>query len=96
MHQFVTVNSWVAIREGCPMSCDIQGSGETHFLCGSPTDGFELSFEADALRAFLELGLKTLAEMDARYADENAAELVAGVCDAGLVPAVAEAVRSAT
>lgn len=50
MYHGLIVNSWVAIREGCPMSCDVLGSGETHFLCGSPTDGFEFSFDPDALR----------------------------------------------
>ena len=74
MNTVLTVDSWVAIREGCPMSCDILGSGEVHFLYGIPTDGFEFSFEAEALREFLELGSKALADMDARYAEEEAHE----------------------
>jgi hypothetical protein len=37
-------------------------------------DGFEFSFEANALREFLELGTRALAEMDARYAEEEAAQ----------------------
>ena len=74
MNHHLAVSSWVAIREGCPMRCDVLGSGETHFLCGSPTDGIEFSFDPDALRAFLELGTKALAEMDARYAEEEAAQ----------------------
>ncbi len=74
MNTALTVNSWVAIREGCPMSCDILGSGEIHFLYGIPTDGFEFSFEAEALREFLELGSKALVDMDARYAEEEAHE----------------------
>ncbi len=73
-HTSLTVSSWVAIGEGCPMSFEILGSGETHFLCGTATDGFEFNFEADALREFLKLGAQALAQMDARYAKEHAGD----------------------
>ncbi len=69
----LTISSWVTIHEGCPMSCDVIGSAETYFLCGSSSDGFEFHFEAEALREFLKLGSKALADMDTLYEQEETA-----------------------
>jgi hypothetical protein len=68
----LAVNSWVAIREGCPMSYYVKGSAETDFRCGGERDGFEFAFEAEALREFLRIGTEALQDMDARFAREEA------------------------
>ncbi len=71
MFEKLAVNSWVAIREGCPMSYYVKGSAETDFRCGGERDGFEFAFEAEALREFLRLGTEALQDMDARFAREE-------------------------
>ena len=69
----MTVSSWVAIQDGCPISYDVLGSGVAHVWCGSPTDGFELQIDSEALRELVRLGADALREMDARHAKEQPA-----------------------
>ena len=72
MTDLVDVSSWVTIREGCPLTHTVIGSAESEFLCGTRSDGFSFTFEAEALREFLRLGTHALKEMDAQFAQEEA------------------------
>lgn len=71
----LTVMSWVDIGDGCPIRFDISGSGKAKALCGpNPRDGFEFTFDSEALREFLRLGAEALHEMDAIHARERTTE----------------------
>lgn len=72
MYGKLSVSSWVAIREGCPISYEVLGSGTAHVLCGDPADAFEFEVDAEALRELVRLGAEALHEMDARYTREQA------------------------
>ncbi|MPZ86036.1 MAG: hypothetical protein GEV28_38975 [Actinophytocola sp.] len=52
------------------MRFSVSGSNVTHLVLGSTE--FELSFDAEALKRMVELGTEALAEMDQRYAREEA------------------------
>jgi hypothetical protein len=68
----LVVNSWVSIHEGCDITYSVNGSDGTHFTAGDKAHPFEFFFQAEALRQFIELGVKALAEMDALAAKEEA------------------------
>jgi hypothetical protein len=68
---YVTVSSSVVIGGGCSITCHVNCSAETDFLCGSPTGTVELTFHADALREFLRLGAEALRVMDSRLARDR-------------------------
>jgi hypothetical protein len=72
MHGTLIVNSWVSIHEGCEITYSVSGSDGTHFTAGGKAQPFEFFFQAAALRQFIELGVKALAEMDALAAKEEA------------------------
>jgi hypothetical protein len=74
----LSVTSSVVIGDGCPMRCYVNCSAETEFHCGGPSGGVELTFQADALREFLRLGMAALQEMEARFAREQAVLAKAG------------------
>ena len=67
----LTVSSWVAIREGCPISYEVSGSGGAYVTCGGPRDGFEFEIDSEALRDLVRLGDEALRDMDARFAREQ-------------------------
>lgn len=69
MGQNVVVNSWVSIEEGCPISCEVYGSGAARVLCG---DGFEVEIDSEALRELVRVGSEALRDMDARCDQEQA------------------------
>lgn len=80
MYGTLVVNSWVSIREGCDITYNVHGNDDVDFLIGgSNNQTFELVYQAEALRKFVELGSKALAEMDAqeRAQLDQAAELSA-------------------
>lgn len=91
----VVVGTWVFIPDDSELSGELLGSGAAQFVCGSLPNGFEFQFESEALRAFLELGSKLLAEMDAQYAEEEAAEELAAVVEATDKPGSPGAVSTA-
>ena len=62
----VKVGTWVAIRDGCPISCVVNGNANADFYCGPAADGFEFEFEPEALREFVRLATEALQVMDAR------------------------------
>jgi hypothetical protein len=61
----VLVNSWVGIFEGSEIAYRVPTGQDVHMFA---TDGdapdFEFYFQREALRHFLEMGHKALAEMD--------------------------------
>lgn len=64
----------VKIDEACPIKSETDGSAQADFLFGDGApDTFELIMHAEALREFLPLATKALAEMDAIYAKEEPA-----------------------
>lgn len=73
MHGTLIVNSWVSIHEGCDITYSVEGSDNAHFTAGDKAQPFEFFFQAEALRKFIEQGVKALAEMDA-LADKEEAE----------------------
>jgi hypothetical protein len=60
----LAVISWVTIRTGCPVTYRVDQSDTVDFLYGSPDNGFEFAFEADALRAFITTATQALEERD--------------------------------
>ena len=67
MYESLVVTSWVTIRAGSDITCNIHSGDDVDFLISGGNDQkFELVYEAEALRKFVELGSKALAEMDAR------------------------------
>lgn len=67
MYESLVVTSWVNIRAGSDITCNVHSSDDVDFLVsGGHDQRFELVYEAEALRKFVELGSKALAEMDAR------------------------------
>jgi len=71
----VTVSSWVAISDGCPIHCEVGGSGVAHFVCGELPDGFEFQIDSEALREFVRQGADALRDMDSRYECEETERL---------------------
>jgi hypothetical protein len=71
----LTVSSWVAIDDGCPIRYEVLGSGVAHVLCGAPPDAFEFQIDVEALRQLIGRGDEALRKMDALYAEEQAGEL---------------------
>lgn len=74
MSYAVSFSSLVALQDGCRISYEVGGSGTAWFQIGTPEDGLQFDFESEALREFVRLGTEALGEMDARYAQEQAAE----------------------
>jgi hypothetical protein len=68
-----TVASWVTMRDGCPISFSVGGSGMAFCTVGDTDDNesFEFQIEPEVLREFLRLGTETLSEMDALYEQES-------------------------
>lgn len=61
------------IGDRCPMQREVDGSDFASFRFGKGSDYLEVSFTAEALRAFLKLGTESLSELDAQFAKEEAA-----------------------
>jgi hypothetical protein len=72
MYGTLVVNSWVSIHDGCDITSHVSGSDDVHFNVEGKGQPFELYFQADALRQFLEAGSQALAAMDAIAAQEEA------------------------
>lgn len=61
----LVVSSYVIIKEGCPVAVCVDGPDQVQITCGRlPSDAFEFIMQREALRAFVELGLDALAQMD--------------------------------
>jgi hypothetical protein len=76
VHGCLAVNSWVEIRDGCPIRFEVGGSGVAFVRCGrNPRESFQFTLDSEALREFVRLGADTLREMDAIFASEEAGAL---------------------
>lgn len=58
----------VGIDAGCPMRFRVHDKDIVEFRAGVDGGEFDVSFEVDALRRFLELGARAVGEADARRA----------------------------
>ena len=72
MYGTLVVNSWVDIHEGCDITYSVNDSDSMHFTASGTAQPFEFFFQTNALRQFIEQGIKALAEMDALAAKEEA------------------------
>ena len=72
MYGTLIVNSWVGIHEGCDITYNVNGSDDVHVTVSGKAQPFEFFFQADALRKFVELGGKALAEIDALAIEDDA------------------------
>lgn len=59
------VNSYVTVRDGCPMRHRVIND-TAEFSFGGPREPFEFAFDADSLREFLRVASTALHEMDER------------------------------
>ncbi len=68
----LVVSSYVIVREGCPVAFTIDSPDQVQVVCGRiPTDAFEFVLQREALRAFVELGIEALQEMDSTNVEER-------------------------
>lgn len=72
MYGTLIVNSWVGIHEGCDITFNVQGSDAVYATVSGKSQPFEFFFQVESLRTFLEQGGQALAEMDARFEQEEA------------------------
>lgn len=63
------VSTWATIDGGCSISWSVGGSDLANLMIGD--NQLELHFDAEALRTLVTLGTAALAEMDARYEQEE-------------------------
>lgn len=70
----MAMSTWVNLSGGAPLSYSVSGSDLAHVLIGSGNTRCELVFDTPAMRAMVELSVAVVSEMDARYAQEMAAE----------------------
>ena len=61
-----SVNSYVTIRDRCPMRHRVVDSEIVEFAFGGIRDPFEFLFDAPSLRDFMQLATLALQEMDER------------------------------
>jgi hypothetical protein len=65
------VSSYVIVKEGCPVAFCVDTPDQVQVVCGRlPSEAFEFVLQREALRAFVELGVEALAQMDGALADE--------------------------
>jgi len=72
MYGTLVVNSWVGIHDGCDITYNVHGSDDVYVTISGEAQPFEFFFQADALRKFVELGGKALAEIDALVIEDDA------------------------
>jgi hypothetical protein len=72
MYGTLVVNSWVGIHDGCDITFNVQGSDAVYATVSGTSQPFEFFFQIESLRTFLEQGSKALAEMNARFEQEEA------------------------
>lgn len=72
MYGTLVVNSWVGIHEGCDIKYSVNGSDGVHVTASGKAQPFEFFFDFEALRKFVELGGKALAEMEVLANQEEA------------------------
>lgn len=65
-----TVCTWANVDDGCPITYSVDGSNAAHFMIGD--NQLELGFAAESLRTLVKAASCALAEMDARFEQEEA------------------------
>lgn len=71
----LAASTWANVSEGCPIRCDVTGSDQARLFVGD--NQLELDFDVESMRALVRAVTTALAEMDARFEQEEAAELFA-------------------
>ena len=64
------VSTYVIVKDGCPISFEVMGSGQVEVTFGEPRDGCQVMFAADALRTMLDAAELALREMDDQFEHE--------------------------
>jgi hypothetical protein len=65
----LVVSSYVIVKEGCPVAITVDSPEQAQVICGRlPSDAFEFVLEREALRAFVEVAVDALQEMDSALA----------------------------
>jgi|tagenome__1003787_1003787.scaffolds.fasta_scaffold20836205_3 hypothetical protein len=67
----VVVGSWVSVRDGCEIACDVGGPDAVMIALRGEGQPFELFFQACTLRQLVERATRALAEMDAMTAEST-------------------------
>jgi hypothetical protein len=65
MYANLITNSWVSIRDGCQLRYRVSEDDCVDFTVKDGVQIFEFEYHAEALRQFVELAVRALAEMDA-------------------------------
>jgi len=69
----LVIDAAAEVSEGCPIQVDVSGSDLAHITIGEETRCFELTVDMESMRALAAASTTGIAEMDARYAREEAA-----------------------
>jgi hypothetical protein len=73
VHDSLTVGSWAAITQGCPIAYIVRQSDNVSFMLGDDTSGeFELCFDAPGLQLFISLASEALPKMAEHQVQEQA------------------------
>lgn len=65
MRDALIVNACVGVQDGCEITCNTEGRDGAYFTVRSAdSPPFEFSFTAGALRQFIAVGNKALADLD--------------------------------
>src|SRR4051812_20078175 len=67
----VVVGSWVSVRDGCEIACDVGGPDAVMIALRGEGQPFELFFQACPLGQLVERAPRALAEMDAMTAEST-------------------------
>jgi hypothetical protein len=67
----ISGGSWFTIGDQCRLRATATDSNEGHVIFGEPPHQHELTFTAEALRAFVTTGATVLAQIDALAAEES-------------------------
>jgi hypothetical protein len=73
METLVT-GAWVGLREGCEITSDVGGSDIARLTVLGSGQPFEMEFQAEPLRQFIESATQTLAEMETLAVREGASQ----------------------
>lgn len=67
----LTTGTWASIDADCPLRCSLDGSDLANLVIGDDLQSIELLFDAAGLRRLAEISAQAVAEMVARFAQEN-------------------------
>jgi len=61
MREQLRVSAWVGIRDDCDLECNVTSDQGVEFTFGGRSDGFDIVFQYEALKSFVQLASETLA-----------------------------------